>query len=190
MAIEHWLEEATPDRREVSVCFDRRLLSELVAARAELGAVEDTKMLGKTPERESLELRVVELEDAVRSKQRALVFEGLGWGPWRDLIAKHPPEAEQASVFAQAVQLGFMPHSLENVGYNAETFVPAAISASCVEPGISVHEASTLLRKAPPGVIERIWTAVLEVNVAGGSDPFVAPASAGRSVAARPSAKK
>lgn len=190
MPIESWLEEATPDRREISVCFDRRLLSDLIAARRELEAVEDPKMLGKTPERESLELRVLELEDAVRSKQRLLVFEGIGWGSWRDLISKHPPEAEQASVFAQAVQLGFMPHAVENVGYNAETLVPAAISASCVEPGISVHEATTLLRKAPPGVIERIWSAVLEVNVAGGADPFVAPASAGRSAAARPSAKR
>jgi hypothetical protein len=190
VTIENWLEETTPERREISICFDRRLLSELVAARRELEAVEDPKMLGKTPEHESLELRVLELEDAVRSKQRVLVFEGLGWGRWRDLLAKHPPEADQADVFARAVQLGFMPHAVENIGYNAETFVPDAISASCVEPAITIHEATTLLRKSPPGVLERIWTAVLEVNLAGGSDPFVAPALAGRSDGARRSAKR
>jgi hypothetical protein len=191
MGIGDWLEEVTPDRREVSVCLDRRLVSALIVAKkaAEAATEGEAKTLGKAPELEELEMRVLELEDAVREKSRTLVFEGLGWGRWRDLLAKHPPEADQADVFARAVQLGFMPHAVENIGYNAETFVPDAISASCVDPTITIHEANTLLRKSPPGVIERIFTAVLEVNVAGGNDPFVAPASAGRSDGARPSAK-
>jgi hypothetical protein len=192
VTIESWFEEITPDRREVSVCLDRRLVSALIVAKkaAETSAEGGPKMLGKDPEIEALEMRVLELEDAIRSKSRTLVFEGLGWGRWRDLLAKHPPEADQADVFARAVQLGFMPHAVENIGYNAETFVPDAIVASCIEPTITIHEATTLLRKSPPGVLERIWTAVLEVNLAGGSDPFVAPASAGRSDAARPSEKR
>jgi hypothetical protein len=191
MAVTDWLEEITPDRREVSVCLDRRLVSDLVMAKQELDAIDDgAKTLAKAPRAQELERKVTDLEDAVRSKSRTFVFEGLGWGRWRDLISKHPPSDEQASVFAQAVQLGFMPHAVENIGYNAGTLVPAAISASCIEPGISDHEASTLLRKAPPGVIERIWTAVLEVNIAGGNDPFVGPALAGNSDGARPSAKR
>ena len=189
-AMEGWLEEATPERREVQVCFDRGLLSQVKAAEARLDATvaDRGSMLGATEEETELKEHLDELKDAVRSKTRTLVFEGLGWGRWRELIAAHPPTEDQDDVFKRAVKLGFMPHAVVNIGYNAETFVPAAIVASCTEPGISLHEAETMLRKAPPGVLERVWTAVLEVNTAGGDDPFVSPN--GASVGALASAKK
>ena len=187
-----WLDEATPDRREVTVCLDRRLLSQLVTAKAELKEAQEQSegMLGKAEPVTALEARISELEDAVRERSKTLIFDGLGWGAWRELVAKHPPADDQAEVFARAVGLAFMPHAVENVGYNAETLVPAAISASCSDPGISVHEADTLLRKAPPGVIERIWTAVLEVNLGGNTDPFVAAVSGNGSGTAHLSPKR
>jgi len=188
MTVKEWLDESTPDRREVVVCFDRRLVSELVKAKAEL---EDARSLNAGMLGDNLTAytaAVADLEEAVRAKSRTLVFEGVGWGRWRDIISKNPPVEDQASTFSRAVQLGFMPHAVENITYNAETFVPAALAASCTDPGMTVHEATTLLRKAPPGVIERLWAAVLEVNLAGASDPFVG--SAGASAAAPTSAKK
>lgn len=174
MSLGEWLEESTPDRREVTVCFDRRLVSQLVAAKAasEEARAGNAGMLGNE-EYLALKDQVESLEEQVREKSRLLVFEGIGWGSWRDLVAKHPPQHDQAETFMRAVKLGFMPHAVENIAYDAEGFVPAAISASCVEPGITLPEASTMLRKAPPGVIERVWSAVLEANLAGGDDPFV-----------------
>jgi hypothetical protein len=188
-----WLDEATPERREVPVCFDRRLLSDLAKAKEAL--LEDTEpanepTLGGVSATSEARERVAELTEQIRAKTRIFVFEGLGWGPWRALMAKHPPAPDQAETFARAVQLAFMPHAVENIGYDAETFVPAAIAASCVEPGITEAEARRLLDSAPPGVLERIWTAVLEVNLAGGSDPFAGMASVGNSDAARPSTRK
>jgi len=185
MTLSDWLDESTPDRREVVVCFDRRLVSELVQAKEELEAIENDDarpepMLGDGVL--DVRSRIDELSSRVLGKSRTFVFEGLGWGAWRDLMAKHPPAEEQSSVFRQAVQLGFMPHAVENVTYNAETFIPAALAASCIEPGMTKHEASTLLRKAPPGVIERIWSAVLDANLSGGDDPFVGPVPEGGSV--------
>lgn len=170
---DQWLDEATPDEREVVVCFDRALLSRLDKARRELEELkaEGQGALGNAhPDKQA---EVDQIEAAVAAKQRPLVFTGLGWGAWRDLLAKHPPKAEQGEVFAQAVKLLFMPHSIVNLGYHAETFVPAAISASCSSPGITVPQAQTMLRKAPPGVLDRIWNAVLEVNLGGNDDPFV-----------------
>lgn len=180
-SIDQWLEEATPDRRRVPVCLDRRLLSDLLEAKvaleeAKLGAGPE-KMLG-SQDTVAAEERVRMLEQQIAEHTRMFVFEGIGFGPWRELMSEHPPKPEQASVFRQAVELGFMPHSIENIGFNAETFVPAAVEAACTEPGITKHQAAALLRKAPPGVIERIWTAVLEANVAGHDDPFVEVASA------------
>jgi hypothetical protein len=184
VGITEWLEDTTPDRREVTICMDRRLVSELVAAKDRLKAASSEGMLGSTPEARA---EVDRLAEEVRAKSKTLVFEGLGWGAWRELVAKHPPAPDQASTFAAAVRLGFMPHVLENIGYNAETFIPAAIAASCAEPGMSAHEANTLLRKAPAGILERLWAAVLEVNLGGGEDPFdgVAAVSAGAPASAR-----
>jgi hypothetical protein len=183
MSIEQWLSEATPERREVKVCFDRRLLSQLNSAQDELtkypprGIKDDSELdrvLGDDSyaEREAAEELVHDLEEQVKAKTRTLVFEGVGWGIWRELIASNPPQEDQDAVFKRAVQLAYMPHALINIGFNAETFVPAAIVASCVEPGLTSSQAKSLLEKSPPGVLERIWTAVLEVNTGGGSDPF------------------
>lgn len=188
MAFSEWLSEATPDRQEVTVCFDRRLLSSLAKARADLDDIPKTDTLGDDALRAARDT-VADLEAQVAAATHALVFEGIGWAAWRDLLAKHPPHKDQAETFLKAVQLGFMPHSIVNVGYHAETFIPAAIAASCTEPGISTHEAQEMLRFSPPGVIERVWTAVLEVNLAGNSDPFVV-ASPNGSVAALRSERK
>lgn len=191
MTIDQWLAEATPERREVQVCFDRTLLSRLDAAQKRLDLVmggQPEKTLGVTEEETTVRADLAEVSEEVRSKTRTLVFEGLGWGAWRELLSKHPPSKDQADVFRRAVELAFMPHSIVNIGFNAETFVPAAMSASCTEPGITLKQAETMLRKAPPGVLERLWTAVMEVNTAGGDDPFVSPN--GASAAAPASAKK
>ena len=190
MGITQWLDEATPDRCEVQVCFDRRLLSELAAAKDALKAARDAGegMLGGA--HAEAEARVKELAEQVRGKSRTFVFEGVGWGRWRDLLAKYPQAPDQSEAFARAVQLGFMPHAVENVGYDAETFIPAAIAASCVEPGVTVEEATAFLEKMPAGVIDRLWGAVLEVNLAGSDDPFVEAALAASSGGASPSAKK
>lgn len=186
-----WLEESTPDRREVPVCFDRRLLSQLVAAKDAQQAAKDglAGMLGNVEHEAAREL-VTALEAKVREKERLLVFEGIGWGAWRDLIAKHPPQHDQAETFLRAVQLGFMPHAVENIAFDAETFVPAAISASCISPGITIPQANTLLRQQPSGVIERVWAAVLEANLSGGDDPFVGAAIAVASDGVRPTVKR
>ena len=178
MGIAGWLEESTPDRREVTVCFDRRLVSALIRAQEDLKFAQGAGdgMLEKAPELGALEDDVAELSAQVRARSRTLAFEGIGWGRWRDLIAKNPPDVDQAATFARATQLGYMPHAVENLVYNAATFIPAAIAASCADPGMTVDEATRLLDTLPPGIVERIWTAVLDANLAGASDPFVGPA--------------
>jgi hypothetical protein len=176
MALAEWLAEATPDRREVPVCLDRRLVSRLVQVRRRVEEIEaEGKTLGKSEDRKELE----ELEEQVRAKTRTLVFDGIGWGAWRQLLAKHPPAKDQVETFERAVQLGFMPHAIQNIGFNAETFVPAAIAASAAEPTITPEEAADFLAAAPAGVLDRVWAAVLEVNLAGADDPFVPAVSDG-----------
>lgn len=193
MAFADWLNESTPDRREVTVCFDRRLLSAFSALQERIAAnqaasADEPQMLGGSDDPDEIELEQLRAE--VAEKSHVLVFEGIGWQAWRDLLAAHPPKKDQHEIFAKAVQLAFMPHSLLNLGFHAETFVPAAIAASCVDPGITAEEAAEMLRNSPPGVIERIWTAVLGVNLAGDDDPFVLASPTASSVVPLASARK
>lgn len=184
MGLAEWMEEATPDRREVRICLDRRLVSRQIELRKLIERRDQDKVLGQSvKERQEL----AEVDKQVESKTRAIVVEGLGWGRWRALMAKHPPAKDQAETFARAVRLAFMPETVGSMTFNAETFVPAAIAASAVEPQITAEEVTELLDKAPPGIIDRIWVAVLEVNLAGSDDPFVGAVAFGR---VRPSAKK
>jgi hypothetical protein len=174
LSVTEWLAEATAERREVPVCFDRRLLGELARARAELEDLpreEGTNR--KTDRHDELEAEVAALEEQVKAKTRKLVFEGIGWGPWRRLLSDHPPQADQAEVFKKAVEYRHLPHELTSLAVNSETFWPAAIARCCVDPRITPEEATRLFDEPPPGVIDRIVAAVMEVNTAGGRDPFV-----------------
>jgi hypothetical protein len=172
--LEEALEEATPRESRLGVCFDGKLVSRYEHARRRLAARGGATMLGDV-ERLALEDEVKQLEAEVADKTRVFVFESIGWGPWRDLVAKHPPDVDQQEVFVRAVGLAFLPPGLREIDVNLPTFVPAAMAASCVEPGMTVEQAEKVLGKAaklPGGVIDRFWAAVSEANLGGTADPF------------------
>ena len=171
--IDEWLESATPDEREVGICLDRALVSRLGQAEERLAELrkgsKGSKMLG-AEEEPALQAEVDQLREAVKAKTRVLLFKGIGYGPWRELIAKHPPDDQQDELFELAVRKAWLPNAIRALAFDAETFVPAAVSASC--PELKPQQVRTLLRKAPTGVVDRIWAAVLEVNHGGAADPF------------------
>lgn len=102
------------------------------------------------------------------------VFESIGWGRWRDLVAKHPPRPDAAAIFEQALEMKILPRGFEQLETDETTFVPAVLVATCVEPGIaSTGEAMKLLESVPTGIVSRIWDGILKVNHGGMSDPFV-----------------
>lgn len=148
-----WQKESTPERKSVTVCFDRTLSSEWEAA--EKAAASPGKMLGEKPDA-SLE----ELRQRVRERSRTLVFASIGAKRWRDLLAGHPPTKDQ-----RREQGALLDH-------NPETFPAAALVAACVEPGLTAEEAAWIMDELPLGVANRIWAACLEANVSGSRDPF------------------
>lgn len=170
--LDRWLEEATPDRREVQVCFDRALLSRLDQAKARHIEIATNKMLGDE-EKVALRAEIEQLQAEVKDKTRTFVFEGIGWGQWRKLVAAHPPSPDQAEVFQRAIALSLLPRGFGEIEVDETTFVPAAMAASCKEPGLTPEQALTMIEKLPTGVIDRLWEAVLRVNHAGKDDPFV-----------------
>lgn len=171
MSLAEWMEEATPRRARVPVCFDGDLLSRLEDAKARVA--EGIKMLG---DEEALEARaeVTKLEAAVKEQTHVFVFQSIGWGKWRDLVSKHPPRPDADEVFSRAIEMKLLPIGFDDLETDETAFVPAVLCATCVEPGIPTpKDAMRLLESVPTGIVSRIWEGILKVNHGGKADPFV-----------------
>lgn len=174
--VDEWLEGATPDHREVGVCLDRALISRQVEIEEKLADLAQVKgaTLAEGGDRKqteaALQAELDQLLAEIKSKTRTLIFRGIGWGPWRDLQAKHSPDPAQAETFEKAVQFAWMPHALRTLTFNASTFWPAAMAASCDE--LTPAQARKLIELLPVGVVDRITNALLAVNMGGDADPF------------------
>jgi hypothetical protein len=173
MSLAEWMEEATPRRARVPVCFDGDLLSRLEDAKARAVQNEKTAMLGDEERLEAL-AEVPKLEAAVKEQTHVFVFQSIGWGRWRDLVAKHPPRPDTEEVFSRAIEMKLLPVGFDNIETDETTFVPAVLVATCVEPGIPTpKDAMRLLETVPTGIVSRIWEGILKVNHGGKQDPFV-----------------
>jgi hypothetical protein len=173
MSLGDWLSESTPRRARVPVCFDGELLSRLEEAKAKVLETSLQPMLGDEKKMEA-RAEVEKLEAEVKTKTKIFIFESIGWGRWRDLVAKHPPRPEAAEVFEKALEMKILPRGFDELETDETTFVPAVLVATCVEPGIaSTGDALRLLESVPTGIVSRIWDGILKVNHGGQTDPFV-----------------
>jgi hypothetical protein len=148
-----WQKEATPHVAKASVCFDRALVAEYEEAVRDLDrATKGTSEMLDGP-RTELANRVADLEKAVQSKTRELVFRSIGRRAWKRLLADHPPTKQPEDMKA---------------GYNLETFVPAAMAASCVSPGLTLEQADWIMAELPDAVMGEIVDACFTANLEGG----------------------
>lgn len=51
--------------------------------------------------------------------------------------------------------------------------MPAAMAATCDEPGMTIEQAEKIMETQPDLVVNRLWAAVLESNVIGGDEKKV-----------------
>lgn len=159
-------QETTKDRKTIRVCFDRALLSDLEDAERELkerqtgNETAGGKMLSDA-ETTKLKKRVETLKSKVKEKARPFIFESIGRRRWQDLVGEHPPTDANKEEFG------------ESIDFNPDTFPAAAISRSCIDPGMTVEEAQWFLDEFPLNVGQRVFEAALRVNREGSRDPFV-----------------
>ena len=160
-----WMGEHSPDRKEVQVCFDRKLLFQYEEASTRVEALRQQAkgMLDGGAVVKDAETVLEDLTQKVRDAQRTLVFESIGTKKWRDLLSEHPPEGDQRKV----VTLVGLP-----LEFNPTTFVPAAILACSVEPKLTEEEAEWFAAEMPVKEVDRVFGAVLTINVTGLDRPF------------------
>lgn len=159
-----WQKEHTPDRKDIGVCFNRELLYEYEQAAAKVAAIKSaTKGELAKEGLPAAEARLEELAGQIKAAQRILVFQSIGTHRWRDLLSEHPPQADYRNV---VTTLGLP------MEFNPDTFVPVAMSESCVEPGMSLEQAEWFCSTFPVSEVDRVFGAVLTCNVTGLERPF------------------
>lgn len=93
--------------------------------------------------RPSASVEVVAGDDEFTFELRALSFR-----QWADLLAAHPPTAAQQK-------------DLPNADHNPDTFPPAVLAATCVEPVMTVEQAAELLDGLHPSQRDKLWMSAL-----------------------------
>lgn len=177
-----WGDDVAPPEETVRICVRGDLVADkewaekqLVASRTrnpapDIGdeaAVEQTRLAQE----------VQRLEEACEAASVTFRFRGLSRREHSDLVAAHPPTEEQQQELAE---VGLAATA------NSETFPPALVAASCIEPpGVTLEAATKAFQEWPGGAWSVLWRACLTANQ-GAADP--GPKSAIASAVLRASA--
>ena len=102
-------------------------------------------------ELEAARARVEEAKAALDEVTVVMTFRSVGRKAYDDLVMAHPPTDEQKEM---------------DYSYNPETFTPAIIAASCVEPDLTLEEATAIFDEWNGSEISQLFLTALEVNTA------------------------
>lgn len=102
---------------------------------------------------------VTDAEEAVRKASQTYVFASIGRHAYEALIADHPAtDADHEHAQTQTRD------QTARARWHADTFAPALLSAACVEPGITVEEATDMYREWTDVEFGELFGAALAVN--------------------------
>lgn len=118
----------------------------------------DDARLNRDPQMPVIAERIAELERDIDAAKSEFRFRCIGTSAWLNLAAKHPPTKEQLKVNAR-------------VDHDPETFQPAAIAASCVEPQMTLDQAGKLRDVLTVEQWGELWAKCVEANIGGGDSP-------------------
>lgn len=118
----------------------------------------------RSPTAPVISARIVELEAEIEAAKREFRFRSIGHRAWADLMADHPPTKDQLKSFPR-------------IDHNPETFPVAAIAASCVDPVMTVADATTLERVLNDTQFNVLLVKCVEANTGGVDTPKSAAAS-------------
>lgn len=152
-------------RRETAkVLLDASLLSRHAELEERLAKAIDYDAKHNEPETSRpLAEEIEALEDEIEEAQTEFVFESIGAAAWLDLAAQYPPTKEQKATGAER---------------NPDSFLPAAIAASCVDPEMTLDDASWFAAELSAGEWSKLAYACCLANEGVGDSPKSQLASA------------
>lgn len=162
-----WGDEVHPPEQSVRICVRGDLVADkeqaerdLIASRSRNPApdIGDPEAVRQT----ELAEKVRRLEDECDAASVTFRFRGLPRRAHSDLQAAHPPTDEQQREMAE---LGLAASA------NSETFPPALVAASCIEPpGVTLEAATAAFETWGGGMWSLLWRTCLAANQ-GTADP-------------------
>jgi len=148
---------AKPREATARILLDQNLLEEHETLSAKLSAI-ITDSMERPTEAVELSEQVAALEERIEAEKVPFTFRSIGHRRWRDLLSEHPPLKQQLA-------------DNQHLDFNPETFPPAAIAASCVEPEMTEEQVGTLSEVLSVAQFSELWGACLTANVGGNQSP-------------------
>lgn len=145
------LKKKQPMERVVRVV----LSDETARAHEEATAALETARLTGSPTAEHEE-SVAKARAALDAETVVLRFRSIGRKAYDALLREHPASDEQK---AEAEK-----DATQEPPYNVDSFAPALVAASCVDPSLTVAQVSELWDDWNAAELAQLWVAALEVN--------------------------
>lgn len=152
-SIDEILAGAVAARRTVLVCFRGDLIEELEQAAAEWDAAVKADQGNAAANGLAGPAALARFRDAVAAADASRVpftVTDIG-GAWGKLAREHPPTLED---------------TLEGWKWDPDLFPPAALAACCLDPVMTVEQATGVAEKLRDGEWAKLYGAVLALNVA------------------------
>lgn len=159
--IEEILAAARPREAEVSLCLAGDLAADADRLAAEIdriGSVPRTSLADVDP-RTALVAELEKVHAKMRANSAVFRFRALSRKDYSDLLAAH--QSRDATKEA----------------WNLDTFPPALIAASCIEPAMTVEQAEDLFSRINQNGRDLLWSAAWRANTGEVRVPFSLAAS-------------
>lgn len=160
MDLDELIATASPRTQTVQVCARGDLVARHEELVEQLGATAGTGSLGGNSDAHRISEEIVAVEEAMDASTLSITLRSVSRKVWADLLAKHPPGREH-----------------KGQDHNPETFPPAALAACAVEPPITVEQATKLADTLPTGEWNKLWLAMIGLNVVAMPHPKLAAAT-------------
>lgn len=150
MDIDSILAAKQPARRTVPILLDPEVEQELIDATSAHARAQDRADRQPTNSAAAADLTMAAVRlDRARARAREVtatfVFQAIGREAFETLRAEHAPTKAQRDEYRkQALAAGIPPHQAGELAHNPDTFPPALIAASCIDPVMTVDKAVEL----------------------------------------------
>lgn len=172
MDIEQILDRKQPRRQPVTIVLDADLELTLTAAEAAVEAARNRLAFpslhpGAAQQLGEAQQALDDARTAAAQVSATFVFEAVGRQNFSDLRGQHPPTKEQRDEWKRRwLKTGMADHQIPELEHNTDTFPPVLIAASCIEPAMTVEQATRLWDSAgwSDAELAELFGAALLVN--------------------------
>lgn len=139
-----------PRRKTVSIIGDDEALERIKDLQNALEDEVDTQLVTK------LKADLKAAEEALEASTLRITLQSIGRKRYEELVSEHPPTEAQNKESEEATG--------QPAPYNTDTFPPALIAASAVDPEMTVEQATELWDEWNTGELMELFFVAIEVN--------------------------